>query len=298
MSPVLQRLRQDVREQVECVDWSLFQPQIEKRIEQEIEEHLCSEEPALDVAFGHLRKSSEEQVESVDWSLFQSKIEERIEQETEEQLCAQELSLDLAFDHLRKSSEARIEDVDWSLFHSKIEERIEQEIHAELEQAFEPDLLAWKQQTLSTREGQWSAFTEQVVDAVYRDQVQNARLPLDEQTLKYMREEIEVSVDAQEARFQRDFSQNFKLRWRITKNLYVKSSPSFWRFLRPVPWAWGSAALALAVAVFLVGVPSSIEKPLPVVSLSIELVEAVQFEGTVTLSQSEDLTVIWLASAS
>lgn len=254
MSPVLQRLRQDVREQVESVDWSLFQPQIEKRIEKELEEHLCSEEPALDVAFGHLRKSSEEQIESVDWSLFQSKIEERIEQE----------------------------------------------IHAELEEAFEPDLLAWKQQTLSTREGQWSAFTEQVVDAVYRDQVQNARLPLDEQTLKYMREEIEVSVDAQEARFQRDFFSELQTRMEDNqKSLREKLAEFFGAFLRPVPWAWGSAALALAVAVFLVGVPPSIEKPLPVVESEHRvLVEAVQFEGTVTLSQSEDLTVIWLASAS
>lgn len=216
------------------------------------------------------------------------------------QLASQSASMSLILQRLRADAREQLESVDWSLFQAEVEDRVERDVNATLELEFEPDLAAWKHSALSSREGQWSAFTEQVIDAVHRDQIKNARLPLAEQTVEYLREDIEVSVDAQEARFERDFFSELQNRIEDNrKTLGERIFEFFGAFLRPVPLAWGSAAFALAVALFFVRAPLSPEESLPVVESEHRvLVEAVQFEGTVTLSQSEDLTVIWLASAS
>ena len=261
---------------------------------------LNSQSASMSPILQRLRVEAREQVEAVDWSLFQAEVENRIERETEDYLCAKDPSLSMASRFLRQESETQAKSVDWSLFQAEVEDRVERDVHATLELEFEPDLAAWKHSVLSSREGQWSAFTEQIIDAVHRDQIKNARLPLAEQTVKYLREEIEVSVDTQEARFERDFFSELQNRIEDNrKTLGERILDFFGAFLRPVPLAWGSAAFALAIALFFVRVPLSSEKPLPVVESEHRvLVEAVQFEGTVTLSQSEDLTVIWLASAS
>ena len=216
------------------------------------------------------------------------------------ELASQSASMSPILERLRADAREQVESVDWSLFQAEVEDRVERDVHATLELEFEPDLAAWKRSVLSSREGQWSAFTEQVIDAVHRDQIKNARLPLAEQTFKYLREDIEVSVDTQEARFERDFFSELQSRIEDNqKTLGERILDFFGAFLRPVPLAWGSAAFALAIALFFIRVPLSSDTPIPVVESEHRvLVEAVQFEGTVTLSQSEDLTVIWLASAS
>jgi|GEM_PF-4403528 len=261
---------------------------------------LASQRASMSAVFQRLRADVRKKVESVDWSLFRAQVEERVEYETKEYLSSEEASLSMTSRFLRQDLQNYVRSADWSSFNDQVEERVEQDVYAELEQEFEPDLLAWKHSALSSREGQWSAFTEQVVEAVHRDQIKNARLPLAEQTVKYMREDIEVSVDSQEARFERDFFSELQNRIEDNrKTLGERFLDFFGAFLRPVPLAWGSAAFAVAAAVFFVQAPTSPEKPLPIVETEHRvLVEAVQFEGTVTLSQSEDLTVIWLASAS
>ena len=261
---------------------------------------LTSQRDSMKPIFDRWRHDAFDQLDDVDWSSFQFQLSERLSLETEEYLSSESPSLDVASDFLRQESSSQVDAVDWSSFQSQLDESIRDRVVQELEQEFEPDLAAWKESALAPRAGQWSAFTQQVVDAVHREQVKSARLPLPEQTVEFLRDEIENSLDVQEPRFERDFFAELQTKIQAEqKSLREKLLEFLAAFFRPVPWAWGSAALALAVTIFIVSTPSPSNQVMSIAEPEHRvLVEAVQFEGTVTLSQSEELTVIWLASAS
>jgi len=198
--------------------------------------------------------------------------------------------------------EALPKDAPGSDFCASLEDRLSKEME-QLDFVAEQQLLQHQfENILESRNGQWSAFAERVLDEARRQETQALGRPLEKQVYARMEDEIESTLDEMEARFEHQFMSQLVGRlaeppragWQNLVN-------RFRQWMSPPPWAWGSIAVAMTAlfVVFSASNPDKTQVLGPPASANGEVrVDAIQFEGTVTLSQSDEVTVIWLASAS
>jgi len=201
---------------------------------------------------------------------------------------------------LRSYMDAELDSLSWSDFSLQVTERIEIQSEEIDFRVIGNAVRAQSHDEIEQREGQWSAFTQRVLDEAWRVSSQAARQPLEVQALNQLEGDIESTLDGIEPDFEHRFYA--QLQGRLVKAPFSprRYLQRIGEWFRPPQWAWGSLAVAMTVAFAWVNLAPS-DKPMvpvsPASALSVR-VDAIQFEGTVTLSQSEDVTVIWLASAS
>jgi hypothetical protein len=218
---------------------------------------------------------------------------------TEEQLTEQDaLFADLGA-CLRLQSDAVIDAPDWGSFHPQLVTRLD-ELAEQLDFETENQVLSsYFEEAVSHRAGQWSAFTERVLDHAIRTEKQDLREPVQAQAVRELEADIESTLDEIEPRFENQFYRDLQNRMVAPISPWHRVSSAIRDFFNPPSWAWGSFAVAITAAfLFLSTSGQETVHPLKVSSPNKVQVDAIQFEGTVTLSQSEDLTVIWLAEAS
>ena len=219
---------------------------------------------------------------------------------SEEQLRLQELAFADLATCLRLQTEQAVAVEDWPKFQSQLSLSLDESVES-LDFANEQALLSTHfEAAVSERGGQWTAFTERVIDQALRSEQQASRQPVQVQVVQELEGDIESTLDQLEPRFENQF-------YRELGNRIAQPSPSPWHrisaavkaWLSPPSWAWGSLAVAMTAAFLFLSTPEQDNvNPMKVSSPNKVQVDAIQFEGTVTLSQSEDVTVIWLAEAS
>jgi hypothetical protein len=219
---------------------------------------------------------------------------------SEEQLARQETAFVRVGAGLRSWSDASEDDRPWAEFYPQVQARIHQ-MQEEID--FQPEhevLQSQFEAVIQQRDGQWSAFTQRVLDEAEQSSTLERRRGAQAQALTQMESDIESTLDGIEPDFEHRFYAQLQAR-------LAQPPPSRWqaymqgiaKWMRPPQWAFG--AFAVAMTAMFVWVNTSTPKPRPLSAAPASgqvRVDTIQFEGTVTLSQSEDLTVIWLASAS
>ena len=188
----------------------------------------------------------------------------------------------------------------WPQFYPRLEERLfdtMESLSFEQEQAALRDHL---EQAVEDRQGQWTAFTQRVLEEANRAEIVASRQPLPVQAVQELQADIESTLDDVEPRFENQFFRQLQGQLSQEKiSVWQRLANTLSQWMRPPSWAWGSLAVAMMVAFALVfSSPRGPIEPAAVISANKVQVDSIQFEGTVTLSQSEGLTVIWLADAS
>jgi hypothetical protein len=231
-----------------------------------------------------------------------AKAEESV---SEAQLAALADELPILGELLRARFEGPDLDLDAAKFYAALGPRLEHEMgslhfddtQSSLQQRF--DLLA------ENRAGQWRAFTERVMIDTRRNAHLEQSRSIEDIAFAHRRDDVEATLDEVDPDFEHRFYDG------VMQRLAAPPKPRaivFIEYLRswfqPKPVAFASLALALTVAFLALNLgyfqralsPTTPSAIAPQLFGEVQ-VDAIQFEGTVTLSQSNEVTVIWLASA-
>jgi hypothetical protein len=278
-------LREEVAAELAAQDWSGFAAGVEDGIDGE----------ALAPAVGALlREEVAAELAAQDWSGFAAGVEDGIDGE------ALAPAIGAA---LREATAEAVaaRDGEWASFTSgvmaglpaetvTVAELLTEEVEAELAQ----------------REGEWSAFTARVFEAVDAESRAVARAPLEAQAVEQLKHEVESEVEAMSGAFGETF------RKEVEREIFKSAQ-------EPTPWwtsAWAwvkaqlsggegyglvAAAATAALLIAVTGVPRGDDPALPAIAVAPPgsvAVEALSFEGDVTVMPEDGITIVWIDAPS